>query len=251
MNRILDILFLLVAFLGAFIYFPNMFGEEVSDYGKEFVMRFKKWKNSPINMDYIDPFDTNPSEEFQRMKATELVDSMIISTRSDDTYTIKALTFSDWDIKSGDFHCVEIYKGDKKIYEMKCMQGWDYLSERLSSKRKEFTFCRPFNVVDDTVVLLFQGTPLTNQLPSLPIVVIKKGKAQLVFNKPYKVLGVSYNTLTKAFYFLSKTTESANLYLMVEDAKYDEGNMIERPIYKNMQILEQGIGFGLDYYKCL
>jgi hypothetical protein len=182
------------------------------------------------------------------MEATELVDSMTISTRSGDTYTVKALTFSDWDIKSGVFHCVEIYKGGKKIYEMKRMQGWTNLSERLSSRKKEFTFCRPFNVVDDTVVLLFQGSHLNDQSFQLPIVVIKKGKARLVFNQSYKVAGMSYGTSTETHYFASKTIEKAELHLIVKEAKYDEaGEMIERPIHKQLQIVEEGIGFGLGY----
>lgn len=247
MNRILIVLFLLGVLLWSSV-FVFMYEGQKSDHGKEFVTQFKRGRDIPVDTSYIEPFDVNPSEEFQHMEATELVDSMTISTRSGDTYTIKALTFSDWDIKSGVFHCVEIYKGRKKIYEMKSMQGWDYLSERLSSRKKEFTFCRPFNVVDDTVVLLFQGTSLTNQLPTLPIVVIKRGKAQLVFNKPYKVLGLSYGTSTETFYFFGKTIERAELYLVVKDAKYDdEGNVIEDPIYKQLQIVEEGIGFGLGY----
>jgi hypothetical protein len=225
-----------------------MYEGKESDRGKEFVTKFKHGRDIPVDTSYIEPFDVNPSEEFQRMEATELVDSMTISTRSGDTYTVKALTFSDWDIKSGVFHCVEIYKGGKKIYEMKRMQGWTNLSERLSSRKKEFTFCRPFNVVDDTVVLLFQGSHLNDQSFQLPIVVIKKGKARLVFNQSYKVAGMSYGTSTETHYFASKTIEKAELHLIVKEAKYDEaGEMIERPIHKQLQIVEEGIGFGLGY----
>jgi hypothetical protein len=225
-----------------------MYEGKESDRGKEFVTKFKHGRDIPVDTSYIEPFDVNPSEEFQRMEATELVDSMTISTRSGDTYTVKALTFSDWDIKSGVFHCVEIYKGGKKIYEMKRMQGWSNLSERLSSRKKEFTFCRPFNVVDDTVVLLFQGSHLNDQSFQLPIVVIKKGKARLVFNQSYKVAGMSYGTSTETHYFASKTIEKAELHLIVKEAKYDEaGEMIERPIHKQLQIVEEGIGFGLGY----
>ena len=247
MNRILIVLFLLGVLFWSSVYFFMYEGKE-SDRGKEFVTKFKHGRDIPVDTSYIEPFDVNPSEEFQRMEATELVDSMTISTRSGDTYTVKALTFSDWDIKSGVFHCVEIYKGGKKIYEMKRMQGWTNLSERLSSRKKEFTFCRPFNVVDDTVVLLFQGSHLNDQSFQLPIVVIKKGKARLVFNQSYKVAGMSYGTSTETHYFASKTIEKAELHLIVKEAKYDEaGEMIERPIHKQLQIVEEGIGFGLGY----
>mgnify|MGYP003308984046 FL=1 len=247
MNRILIVLFLLGVLFWSSVYVFMYEGKE-SDRGKEFVTKFKHGRDIPVDTSYIEPFDVNPSEEFQRMEATELVDSMTISTRSGDTYTVKALTFSDWDIKSGVFHCVEIYKGGKKIYEMKRMQGWTNLSERLSSRKKEFTFCRPFNVVDDTVVLLFQGSHLNDQSFQLPIVVIKKGKARLVFNQSYKVAGMSYGTSTETHYFASKTIEKAELHLIVKEAKYDEaGEMIERPIHKQLQIVEEGIGFGLGY----
>ena len=247
MNRILIVLFLLGVLFWSSVYVFMYEGKE-SDRGKEFVTKFKHGRDIPVDTSYIEPFDVNPSEEFQRMDATELVDSMTISTRSGDTYTVKALTFSDWDIKSGVFHCVEIYKGGKKIYEMKRMQGWTNLSERLSSRKKEFTFCRPFNVVDDTVVLLFQGSHLNDQSFQLPIVVIKKGKARLVFNQSYKVAGMSYGTSTETHYFASKTIEKAELHLIVKEAKYDEaGEMIERPIHKQLQIVEEGIGFGLGY----
>ena len=247
MNRILIVLFLLGVLFWSSVYVFMYEGKE-SDRGKEFVTKFKHGRDIPVDTSYIEPFDVNPSEEFQRMVATELVDSMTISTRSGDTYTVKALTFSDWDIKSGVFHCVEIYKGGKKIYEMKRMQGWTNLSERLSSRKKEFTFCRPFNVVDDTVVLLFQGSHLNDQSFQLPIVVIKKGKARLVFNQSYKVAGMSYGTSTETHYFASKTIEKAELHLIVKEAKYDEaGEMIERPIHKQLQIVEEGIGFGLGY----
>ena len=65
----------------------------------------------------------------------------------------------------------------------------------------------------------------------------------------YKVLGLSYGTSTEALYFLSKTIERAELFLMVKEAKYDEeGNCIEDPIYEKMQIVDEGIGFGLNYY---
>lgn len=249
MNRIIVvILFLLGIFFVPFVYI-EMSGEKLSDSNTKFVTQFKKGQNIPVNMDYVEPFDTDVPEEFQHLEPTLLKDSMVINTRSGDTYLIKALTFSDWDIKSGDFHCVEIYRNGKKIYEMRRMQGWDYLSKHLSSGRKEFTFCRPFNVVDDTVVLLFQGTPFMDQSFQLPIVVLKKGEARLVFNKPYKVLGLSYGTSTEALYFLSKTIERAELFLMVKEAKYDEeGNCIEDPIYEKMQIVDEGIGFGLNYY---
>ena len=247
MNRILIVLFLLGVLFWSSVYVFMYEGKE-SDRGKEFVTKFKHGRDIPVDTSYIEPFDVNPSEEFQRMEATELVDSMTISTRSGDTYTVKALTFSDWDIKSGVFHCVEIYKGGKKIYEMKRMQGWTNLSERLSSRKKEFTFCRPFNVVDDTVVLLFQGSHLNDQSFQLPIVVIKKGKARLVFNQSYKVAGMSYGTSTETHYFASKTIEKAELHLIVKEAKYNEaGEMIERPIHKQLQIVEEGIGFGLGY----
>jgi hypothetical protein len=103
-------------------------------------------------------------------------------------------------------------------------------------------------VVDDTVVLLFQGSHLNDQSFQLPIVVIKKGKARLVFNQSYKVAGMSYGTSTETHYFASKTIEKAELHLIVKEAKYDEaGEMIERPIHKQLQIVEEGIGFGLGY----
>ena len=215
---------------------------------QEFISQFKFGQDIPVNMSYIEPFDENVPEEFQLMEATELVDTMIVNTRSGDTYIIKALTFPDRGIKPGDFHCVEIYMGERKIFEMKRFQGWSYLPERMARGRKNSAICCPFNVLDDTIVLLLYGTELMDQFPQLPIVVMKEGEARLVFNKPYKFIGMSFGTESETHRMgITKTIESAELFLQESNTKYDnEGNLIEKPIYRKLQIVEEGIRFGLD-----
>lgn len=155
------------------------------------------------------------------------------------------LAFPDWDVKTGDFHCVEIYKDEKKIYEMKRMQGWNELPVGINPRKREIEYCCPRNVVDDTVVLLFSGTELLDQLTPMSIVVLKGEQAKLVFNQPCFIGSANIGSELKTDGLgRDKTIEFTYLNLFFKKPKYDDkGKLVQRPVQRKLYIAEKGIWF--------
>lgn len=222
-------------------------GKETASGGKEFVLQFKNGTDIPVNMAYIEPLDGNLSEEFQGLEATVLKDTITVNAKSGDTYIVKMLTFLDWDVKTGDFHCVEIYKGEKKIYEMKRMQAWGELPVGIRPRKKKIEYCRSLNVVDDTVVLLFSGASLLEQPIPMSIVVVKGEEAKLVFNEPCFIGSSDIGFQSETHNGIEKNTEYAHLNLFYKKAKYDDrGKLVQRPVVRKLHITEDGIWFEPD-----
>lgn len=215
--------------------------------GKEFISQFKYGENISVNMSYIEPFDENLSEEFQNMETTVLKDTIVVNTRSGDTYVVKMLALPDWDIRPGDFHCVEIYKGENKIYEMKRMQAWGELPVGIRPRKKKTEYCRSVNVVDDTVVLLFSGASLLEQPIPMSIVVVKGENAKLVFNQSCFIGSSHIGFQRETHNGIKINTEYAHLDLFYKKAKYDDrGKLVQQPVVRKLHITEEGIWFESD-----
>lgn len=111
--------------------------------------------------------------------------SYFITSNSGDTYTIKCYKNKDWENEPGDWHYFEVIYDGKVIFSLDYADGWEYLSKELRFNLTPTTEAFFYKNMDkDAISLLFTGITIMSQPPFITIVVVKGGKATLVFNKP-------------------------------------------------------------------
>ena len=107
-------------------------------------------------------------------------------------YTIKGLRYKCWtDADPGDFNVIEILFGNDTILTFKFDNGWDKMSTDYGSYTSKF--CGIENLGDDTYAAIFKGIDIMSQPPYITIIVMKNGKASLVFNKPMIINDIKTN----------------------------------------------------------
>ena len=127
---------------------------------------------------FIDPLYPLTSEE--QSKATQLTHSMEVSTQSGDAYTIKAFQIDNWD--AGDFQYVEIYKGQKKIYEMSNEDSWTNFPSEYSGDSSS-SCCYVAQMGKNAIALVFHEMNYGSNQPHMTIVALKGNQASLVYNR--------------------------------------------------------------------
>ena len=86
--------------------------------------------------------------------------------------------------------------------------GWCYLDDEVKSSLLSFTDVFLYtNLKDDAVVLFFTGIIIMSQPPFLTAVVLKDGKATLVFNEPSYINKIEKNGDAIDFKLQSNTLE--------------------------------------------
>ena len=147
-------------------------------------------------------------------------------------YTIKGLRYKCWtDADPGDFNVIEILFNNDTILTLKFDNGWDNMSTDYGSYTSKF--CGIEKLGDNTYAAIFKGIDIMSQPPYLTIVVMKGGKASLVFNKPMIVNSIKTNSDgTKTFDLQENTVEWI-----------DENTPANSPITHTMTIKDGNIYF--------
>ena len=91
----------------------------------------------------------------------------------------------------GDFQAIQIFLGNKCLLEVTNADGWTSLPPNVPSTNS-YSFA--VNVSAYSTALFFFSQPKDNYPPYLTIVLIKTGKAHLVFNRPCVLQSISKNS---------------------------------------------------------
>ena len=146
-------------------------------------------------------------------------------------YTINGLRYKGWDNESGDFNVIEILFGNNTLLTLKYADGWDKMSTDYGSYTSKF--CGIENLGDDTYAAIFKGIDIMSQPPYITIIVMKNGKASLVFNKPMIINDIKTNADgTKTFDLQENVVE-----------RIDENTPANSPITHTMTIANGNIYF--------
>lgn len=146
-------------------------------------------------------------------------------------YTVNGLRYKGWDNDPGDFNVIEISYGKDTLFTLKYDDGWDNMSTDYGSYTSKF--CGIENLGNNTFAAIFKGVDIMSQPPYLTIVVMKDGKASLVFNKPMIINSIKTNSDgTKTFDLQENTVEWI-----------DENTPANSPITHTMTIKDGNIYF--------
>lgn len=91
----------------------------------------------------------------------------------------------------GDFQAIQIFLGNKCLLEVTNADGWTSLPPNVPSTNSYYF---AVNVSAYSTALFFFSQPKDNYPPYLTIVLIKTGKAHLVFNRPCVLQSISKNS---------------------------------------------------------
>ena len=145
---------------------------------QDIVVKFTPDHLIEADSSFIDPLYPLTNEE--QSKANQLIHSMEVSTQSGDSYTIKSFQIDNWD--AGDFQYVEIYKGQKKIYEMSNGDSWINFPSEYSGNSSS-SCCYVAQMGKDAIALVFHEMNYGSNQPHMTIVALKGNQASLVYNR--------------------------------------------------------------------
>lgn len=119
-------------------------------------------------------------ENYSKSFALSLVSSEKVSQGK--VYSIDCYRYQGWGEDPGDFHVIKIRENGKEIYSLENGLGWDKYPSRWNSSHSAFYAA---SLDSQTLALFFVGASIMSQPEYLTVVILKNGKATLVFNKPY------------------------------------------------------------------
>lgn len=129
---------------------------------------------------------------FDNITSHTLQNSYKVLSRSDEQYIVKCYKNKGWENEPGDYHYFEILHNGKVIFDLDYADGWRYLSDKLSSLPLTTEAFFYTHLTDDAVALCFTGITIMSQPPFLTVVIVKNGKATLVFNQPSYIIKNAY-----------------------------------------------------------
>lgn len=154
---------------------------------------------------FVSPF---PNGEFVNITSHVLQKSYDVSSPSGKKYEVKCYKNEGWENEPGDWHYFEILYDGHVILKSEYADGWCYLDDEVKSSLLSFTDAFLYtNLKDDAVVLFFTGIIIMSQPPFLTAVVLKDGKATLVFNGPSYINKIEKNGDAIDFKLQSNTLE--------------------------------------------
>lgn len=117
-------------------------------------------------------------ENYSKTVALSLVGSTKVSQGKE--YSVDCYRYQGWGEDPGDFHVVKIRENGKEIYSLENGLGWNNFSSRWKSSNSAFYSA---SLDSQTLALFFVGASVMSQPEYLTVVILKNGKATLVFNK--------------------------------------------------------------------
>lgn len=121
-------------------------------------------------------------ENYSKSVALSLVSSTKVSQGKE--YSVDCYRYQGWGEDPGDFHIVKIRENGKEIYSLENGLGWNNFSSRWKSSNLAFY---SVSLDSQTLALFFVGASIMSQPEYLTAIILKNGKATLVFNKQYVI----------------------------------------------------------------
>lgn len=146
--------------------------------------------------------------EFTNITSHTLQKSYDVTAPNGDKYIVKCFKNAGWENEPGDWHYLEIAHNEQTIYSIDYADGWEYLSPDLrhSLLSASDAFYQK-DLGNDTVMLLFTGITIMSSPPYITIIILKKGKAALVLNKPFFIEKVQQSNGETVFTLCANTVE--------------------------------------------
>ncbi|WP_304211426.1 hypothetical protein [Phocaeicola plebeius] len=129
---------------------------------------------------FIDPFR---KKTYNNITPYILKQTTNESLQNGDSYTINCLKYRNWENDPGDIHIIQILHQGKEVLKLNKVDGWKYISEEPDGGITKTNFYYSIDLDKDTKVLIFVGIYIQSLPPYISMVVLKSGKATLVFNK--------------------------------------------------------------------
>ena len=153
-------------------------------YAQEQVFTIDNDGNIGIKANYIESYLVkkykNTSPYIQMLNENE-------KTLNGDSYAIECLKYRNWENDPGDMHLIRIRYQGKELFSLENNEGWEYITNEPNGDVKKTSFFYKINLDEESVALVFVGVYIMSQPPRLTIIVLKNGKASLVFDKPYYI----------------------------------------------------------------
>jgi hypothetical protein len=127
---------------------------------------------------FLDPIDTNPN----KTASCPLIKEVSLSVSSF-KYSVKLKGYEGWENEPGDYHVIEILCNGRSVFEMRYDDGWNYFYLAKDYIKSPNTPFKEFNLSSDCKALVFTGITIGSQPPFTTIVILRNGKATLVYNK--------------------------------------------------------------------
>ena len=154
---------------------------------------------------FIEAFNNG---NFDNITSHSLQKSYNVSALNGDKYIVKCFKNAGWENEPGDWHYLEIAYNGQTIYSIDYADGWEYLSPNLKSSLSPMADAFYQKDLDcDTVMLLFTGITIMSQPPYITVIILKKGKATLVLNKPFFIEKVQHSNNEDVFSLCANTVE--------------------------------------------
>ena len=153
---------------------------------------------------YVESFG---EANFQDITPYVLQKSYSLVLNSGESYTVKCSKFNGWENEPGDCHVIEIDHGGRSIFSFEYADGWEYIDSGIKNKISGNDFFAWYDLENDERALIFTGIHIMSQPPYLTVIVLKDGKATLVFNKPSYINKIEKNGDAIDFKLQSNTLE--------------------------------------------
>ena len=131
--------------------------------------------------DYVVPFEKCT---YEGITPYILKTSDAQTTSSGDAYAIRCLQYNHWENDPGDFHVVEISSGGKSLLTLENPEGWEFFRSDAGFDINSYPCYGRIDLDGDAIALLFTGVNIMSQPPYCTVVILKGGKATLVYNQP-------------------------------------------------------------------
>ena len=105
------------------------------------------------------------------------------SLQNGDSYTINCLKYRTWGNDPGDIHVIQVLHQGKEVFKLNNDEGWKYINEEPDGGITKTKFYYSIDLDKNTKVLIFVGIYIQSLPPYISMIVLKSGKATLVFNK--------------------------------------------------------------------
>ena len=126
-------------------------------------------------------------------------------------YDLEFLNYKGCENDGGDFRVIRLCLSGKLILEFIDDEAWignpqrvewcGFAFERFKEDAKSFAsfrnYCTVYPIENNATAILFEGFSWSSQVPLLTVIVVKDGKAKVVFNKSYEV--ENFNAYSKGF----------------------------------------------------
>lgn len=182
------------------------------------------------NVAYIDTFANN--KVYTNITPYEFKQSGVVTTKSNDKYTVRLLKYKDWE-DFQDFNVIEILYKNKQIFSFNNNGGWMFFE---LAEGPDGNASKPMEIINfapNCTALAFTSHIYESSPYPITVIVLKDGKATLVYNKNAYLNDVKKNSDSTMFTLQLNTIEY-----------YEEGKTNDVPILKSLIFKD-----GMIYYK--